>query len=98
LDLQALLPQLVRRAIAWAETISAEAATTGDTLLNAGLVIARLVGVQFPEQIRIVVVMSHECRHTYRYETAGGIAMFLPVNSIVKVGYWNSPFEQDARA
>ena len=56
MDLQALLPQLVPRAIAWAETISAEAATTGDTLSDAGLVIARLVGVQFPEQIRIVVV------------------------------------------
>lgn len=145
MDLQALLPQLVRRAIAWAETISAEAATTGDTLSDAGLVITRLVGVQFPEQIRIVVVnqlpiptdhelqvatlqtgllcptmtgltlgysiiicqghlsrrlLSHECRHAYQYETAGGIAMFLPayLNSIVQVGYWNSPFEQDARA
>jgi hypothetical protein len=47
-------------------------------------------------------VLSHECRHVAQYESAGGIASFLPIYlaSIVKpgVGYWNSAFEQEARA
>jgi hypothetical protein len=47
-------------------------------------------------------VLSHECRHVAQYESAGGIASFLPVYlaAIVQpgVGYWNSPFEQEARA
>lgn len=46
-------------------------------------------------------VLSHECRHVAQYEHAGGIASFLPVylGTIVQpgVGYWNSPFEVEAR-
>jgi hypothetical protein len=45
-------------------------------------------------------LLSHECRHVFQYEQAGSIAAFLPLylESIVRVGYWDSPFEQDARA
>ena len=45
-------------------------------------------------------LLSHECRHVFQYEQAGSIAAFLPLylESIVQVGYWDSPFEQDARA
>ena len=45
-------------------------------------------------------LLSHECRHVFQYEQAGSIAAFLPLylQSIVQVGYWESPFEKDARA
>ena len=45
-------------------------------------------------------LLSHECRHVFQYEHAGSIAAFLPLylETIVQVGYWNSPYEQDARA
>ena len=45
-------------------------------------------------------LFSHECRHVSQYEQAGSIAAFLPLylQSIVQVGYWESPFERDARA
>ena len=44
-------------------------------------------------------LLSHECRHVFQYEQAGSIAAFLPLylQSIVQVGYWESPFERDAR-
>ena len=44
-------------------------------------------------------LLSHECRHVFQYEQAGSIATFLPhyLRSIVQVGYWESPFEKDAR-
>jgi len=45
-------------------------------------------------------LLSHECRHVAQYEQAGSIASFLPtyLGAIVQVGYWNCPFEQDARS
>ena len=45
-------------------------------------------------------LLSHECRHVFQYEQAGSIASFLPLylESIVQVGYWDCPFEKDARA
>ena len=45
-------------------------------------------------------VLSHELRHVHQYETAGSIADYLPVyiQQIVELGYWNAPFEIDARA
>ena len=44
-------------------------------------------------------LLSHECRHVFQYEQAGSIAAFLPhyLQSIVQVGYCESPFEKDAR-
>jgi hypothetical protein len=45
-------------------------------------------------------LLSHECRHVAQYEQARSIAALLPayLGSIVQDGYWNCPFEQDARA
>ncbi|WP_214096234.1 hypothetical protein [Candidatus Methylacidithermus pantelleriae] len=45
-------------------------------------------------------LLSHECRHVYQYEQAGGIASFLPqyLQSVLRDGYYNSSFEKDARA
>jgi len=145
LDLQTLLPRLLPRAIAWAETVAADVAATGTALHPTDLAIARAVGVQRPDNIRVLLVgglplpedfelqaaavqtgllgptmtgitlgysilicrghmshrvLSHECRHVFQYERAGSIASFLPdyLGSIVQVGYWDCPFEQDARA
>ncbi|MEM8530814.1 MAG: hypothetical protein AAGF95_08220 [Chloroflexota bacterium] len=44
-------------------------------------------------------LLSHEFRHVFQYEQAGSIAIFLPqyLASLVCHGYWNCPFEQDAR-
>ena len=48
------------------------------------------------DSIRLI---SHECRHVYRYEQAGSIAAFLPLylQQIATAGYPNAPFEIDAR-
>ena len=44
-------------------------------------------------------LLSHEFRHVYQYEAAGSIAAFLPgyLQQIVAFGYFNAPFEADAR-
>ena len=45
-------------------------------------------------------LLSHECRHVYQYELAGGVAAFLPLylKQIAQFGYRNAPYEIDARA
>ena len=45
-------------------------------------------------------LLSHECRHVFQYEQAGSIAAFLPLylQSVVQLGYSDSPFERDALA
>lgn len=55
-DLRAALPLLLPGAIAWAEARAREAAATGVALTEAGADIARRVGVQRPELIRVAVV------------------------------------------
>jgi hypothetical protein len=44
-------------------------------------------------------LISHECRHVYQYEAAGSIENFLPVylRQIAECGYYDAPFEIDAR-
>jgi hypothetical protein len=143
-DLAELLPRILPRAIAWAESRSAEILAEGFSLKSSGLTLARAVGVVSPERIRIKVVdrlplpedeelreaaletgllgpnmvgltlgygvytcdghltirlLSHECRHVYQYESAGSIAVYLPVylGQIVTHGYEQAPFEVDAR-
>ena len=145
MNLQALLPRLLPQAVAWAEAVAADVVARGRGLSALRLVDARAVGVQRPENIRVLMVdrlplpadpelqaaavhtgllgptmtgltlgyailichghmsrrlLSHECRHVAQYEQVGSIASFLPayLGSIVQVGYWNCPFEQDARA
>lgn len=55
-DLAAALPQLLPRAIAWAESKSAEVCSGGIILTPARLVMARAVGVACPEHIRVSFV------------------------------------------
>lgn len=58
IDLRAALPLLLPGVIAWAEARSREVAATGRLLSEAGTAIARAVGVQRPELIRVAVVDS----------------------------------------
>jgi hypothetical protein len=55
IDLRAALPLLLSRAVAWAEACAREAAAKGVALTEAGTDIARRVGVQRPELIRVAV-------------------------------------------
>ena len=54
IDLANELPRLLPRAIAWAEEEQAAALTAGTPLNETGLRLARSVGVQFPERIRVL--------------------------------------------
>jgi hypothetical protein len=58
MDLQAELPMLLPRAIAWAEAQAAEVAHSGIALTNPLLEIARSVGVAQAELIRVALVDS----------------------------------------
>ena len=64
----------------------------------AGLTLGYSILIRHGQMCRRL--LSHECRHVFQYEQAGSIASFLPLylESIVQVGYWECPFEQDARA
>ncbi len=44
-------------------------------------------------------LITHECRHVFQCEAAGSIAAFLPayLKEIVQNGYFECPFEVDAR-
>lgn len=74
--------------------------------LQTGLLGPGMVGLTLGYAIYIVTghgsnrLVSHECRHVYQYETAGSIAVFLPMylQQIVQYGYGLAPFELDARA
>jgi hypothetical protein len=55
-DLAAQLPQLLPKAIAWAEARSAEITASGVPLTRVELRLAHLVGVQDPERVRILQV------------------------------------------
>jgi hypothetical protein len=74
--------------------------------LATGLLGPGMIGLTLGHSIFIVrgymgnLLLSHECRHVYQYETHGSIAAFLPLYllQIATVGYLGAPFEQDARA
>jgi len=55
-DLRALLPGLLPRAIAWAEERAAKATEVGTPLNASELEIARAVGVAKPERVRVEIV------------------------------------------
>jgi len=56
MDLRQALPQLIPRAIAWADARANEAAATGSALTQSEEAIARAVGVSKPELIRVADV------------------------------------------
>ncbi|MDP5138248.1 hypothetical protein ORJ04_20065, partial [Rheinheimera baltica] len=45
-------------------------------------------------------LLSHELRHVYQYEQAGSTEAFLTryIGEIMQFGYFNAPYEIDARA
>jgi hypothetical protein len=57
-DLRTVLPLLLPGAIAWAEARSLEVSQQGTALDADGIAIARQVGVQRPELVRVAVVDS----------------------------------------
>ncbi len=58
IDLKAVLPALLPRAIGWVESQSASILESGLPLDETGLQLARTVGVSSPESIRVSVVES----------------------------------------
>ncbi len=76
-----------------------------DVALQTGLLGPDMAGVTFGYGIYACTdqvtnrLLAHECRHVFQYEDAGSIAAFLPVylQEIVQYGYFESPFEADAR-
>ncbi len=76
-----------------------------DVALQTGLLGPDMAGVTFGHGIYACIdhvtnrLLAHECRHVFQYEDAGSIAAFLPVylQDIVQYGYFESPFEADAR-
>jgi hypothetical protein len=58
MDLQAALPLLLPKAIAWAESEASAAAAAGHALNELALGVARRVGVTHPELIRIALMDS----------------------------------------
>ena len=56
IDLRAVLPFLLPKAIAWAEAEASVAATTGQALTQVQQTIARSVGVAHPDLIRVSLV------------------------------------------
>ena len=57
-DLAAALPLLLPRAVAWAEATEAEALDAGTALSPNGIALARAVGVDHPELVRVALVDS----------------------------------------
>jgi len=53
-DIAAELPNILQKAIAWAEAEAASARTNGASLKKFGIRLARSVGVQRPELIRVI--------------------------------------------
>lgn len=83
-----------------------EQPTLRQAALATGLLDRDTIGLTLDHGILIcrghgtIRLLSHEFRHVYQYEQAGGIAAFLPVylQQIVTYGYSEAPFEVDARA
>lgn len=56
MNLLAVLPQLLPNAISWAQEQASRVAVVGVPLNESGLVVARKVGVQYAEKIRVELV------------------------------------------
>jgi hypothetical protein len=97
-------PELVRVASVRAMPLPRHAALR-DAALKAGLLGPNVIGLTLGHGVLVVSghatrrLLSHELRHVHQYEQAGSIAAYLPryLAQIVDVGYFDSPFERDAR-
>ena len=56
MDLHINLPRLIPRAITWAEEMAADVASRGKSLGQSDLLIAKAVGVQQADRIRVLLV------------------------------------------
>src|SRR5437899_3095103 len=56
LDERPALPRLLPKAVAWAEDMEREIGHEGSAPDDLGIAIARRVGVEYPERIRLAVV------------------------------------------
>lgn len=76
-----------------------------EAALGTGLLGPGMVGLTLGHSIFIcnghdtAQLIAHECRHVYQHEQFGSIAGFLPMylQQIVEYGYFDAPFEVDAR-
>lgn len=77
-----------------------------EAALEAGLLGPQFAGLTLGYTIFVrkgderIELLAHECRHVAQYESFGSIAAFLATHlrDVVRLGYWDSPLEQDARA
>ncbi|MFD1260140.1 hypothetical protein [Entomomonas asaccharolytica] len=142
--LKAELPNLLPKAIQWAEDTEEYIIKQGIALNKTQQADAKTVGVIHPEKIYVLELdifplpedptlqkaattlgllgkntvgltlgygilikkgllsrslLSHECRHVYQYEQEGSVAAFIKayLASIIEYGYFDSPYEIDAR-
>lgn len=73
--------------------------------LSTGLLGQETVGLTLGHGIFILRghasrrLFTHEFRHVHQYEQAGSIGAFLRayLDQILDAGYWDAPFERDAR-
>ncbi len=87
-DLRILLPQLLPRAISWAETVAAEVATNGTPLSDDGLSVASSVEVSHPSRVRILMVDRCPKPSDPELQTAASQAGLLgPTTTGLTLGY-----------
>jgi len=97
LDLKALLPILLPKACAWAETQEQIIITTGIPLTKSQIGLAQFVGVASPEKVRIKIVPSLPIPEDPALSTAAAQVGLLDMDGItfnhgiyVRNGYENS--------
>jgi hypothetical protein len=87
-DLRILLPQLLPRAISWAETVAAEVATNGTPLSDDGLSVASSVEVSHPSRVLILMVDRFPKPSDPELQTAASQAGLLgPTTTGLTLGY-----------
>lgn len=87
-DLRILLPQLLPRAISWAETVAAEVATNGTPLNDDALSVASSVEVSHPSRVRILMVDRFPKPSDPELQTAASQAGLLgPTTTGLTLGY-----------
>jgi hypothetical protein len=88
MDLKALLPALLPRAIDWCEKISANVGAEGSPLKPSAVADARAVGVKHPERIRVLVVDEIPTPDDTLLATAAAATGFLGSNTAgLALGY-----------
>ena len=87
-DLAAALPRLLPKAIAWAEARSTEIMRSGAPLTNLQMRLAHFVGVQQPEEVRILEVREIPQPQDPELRQAAAASGFLGPHTIgLTVGY-----------